>query len=228
MALIELSIHPREQKGKNPNRRTRVAGRIPGVIYGSGRATECIEVDALEFHKVMSTAGGGTAILSLGGAAAGEEGPIAIVREVQRHPVNDEILHFDLFEIPRGVPVEVPVRIDVVGESAAVRRGEANVNVVLDTVDVSCLPREMPDSIEVDISGLDVGDRILVRDLHTEAGRIMEEADALVLQLKAPTIFVEEEAAEEGEGAEGAEGAEAAEGEEGEAAAAPAKGKEEE
>lgn len=221
MALVELSVYQRQTVGKNANRRSRAAGRIPAVIYGSNKKTNHIELDSLEITKLLTSAAGSSVIFALKQEDSDEDA-IALLREVQRNPVNDNILHIDLFEIPRGVTITAPVRIELKGESLAIKRGDANLSMVMDQVEISCLPRELPEVISFDISELDLGDRVYVKDLSTEAGEITSDPETLVLLLKAPTIFVEEvpEAAE-GEEVEGEEGEEPAEGE-----AQPASGEE--
>jgi len=211
MGLVNLTVHPRSTTGKNANRRTRAAGRVPAVVYGKDRTTETVELDAHTFGVALSHLAGRTAIFSLEMEGA-SEAPIALLREVQRNPVTDQILHVDLLEIPRGVPVTVGVSVEVVGSSHAVKSGEGSVAMHLDTIEVSCLPRELPECLEVDISELGLNDKIFVRDVTTPAGEIVDDPDLLVLNIKAASVFVEEEAAEgegEGEGAEGEAAADA-------------------
>jgi large subunit ribosomal protein L25 len=199
MALLELNVYPRQTKGKNANRRTRAAGRVPGTLYGKTRESVNIEVDGHQFDLLVGGLGGASVIFAL--KQEGDDADaIALLREVQRNPVSDEVLHVDLMEIPRGVPIEVPVRVEPVGQPPAIKRGDAVLAQIMESVEISCLPRDLPDSIEVDISGLDTGDRLYVKDLKTPVGEITDDPEALVLLLRAPTVFVEEEeAAEEGE-----------------------------
>jgi large subunit ribosomal protein L25 len=202
MGLLDLRIYPRQSAGKNANRRTRAAGRIPGVIYGAGRPTGMIEVDEREFERALTQAGGDTAIFALQQERAGEQA-IALLRQVQRHPVSDQILHLDLYEIPRNVPVVAAVRIEVTGESPAIKHNQANLSHNLDTVEIRCLPRDLPEFITVDISELKVNDKVYVRDLQTPAGEIVTDPEHLVLQLRPPAIFAAAEAAAEEEAVEG-------------------------
>ncbi len=206
MALVELNIYQRRTTGKNANRQSRLAGRIPAVLYSKGRKTSNVELDTQEFTKVLASATGSSVIFALKQEESDKDA-IALLQEIQRNPVNDSILHVDLFEIPRDVPITAPVRIEVRGESLAVKRGEANLAVVLDSVDISCLPRELPDEVEVDVSQLGLGDRLYVKDLVAPIGEITTDPDTLVLLLKAPTIFVEEEAEEAEAAAAGEEAA---------------------
>lgn len=191
MALVELNVYQRQAVGKNANRQLRAAGRIPAVIYGNNKKTSSIELDSLEITRLLASAAGSSVIFALKQEGSDED-VIALLREIQRNPVNDRVLHVDLFEIPRGKPITTPVRIELTGESLAVKRGDANMSVLLDQVEISCLPRELPDAITFDISELDLGDRVYVKDLTTPVGEITSDPETLILLLKAPTIFVEE------------------------------------
>ncbi len=210
MGLVSLEIQSRTTTGKNANRRIRAAGRIPAVLYGKGRESELISIDAHNFGVVMIHLSGRTALFSLEQEGRDEE-ITALLREVQRNPVTDEVLHLDLMEIPRGVPVTVPVQVEISGECQAVKNGEATVAQTLDSVEISVRPRDLPEFLEVDISELELHDKIFVRDLHLPAGELVTDPDLLVLNIKPQIIF--EEVTEEAEGEEGAEGAEGEEGE---------------
>ena len=203
MGLVNLDIYSRSTTGKNANRRTRAAGRIPAVVYGKDRATELVELDAHKFGVALVHLAGRTALFALGTENAGQEGPIALLREVQRNPVTDKILHVDLMEIPRGVAVTVPVQIHVVGECKAVKNGEASVALSLDFLEISVRPGDLPEYIEVDISELEINDKVHARDIKLPAGELDTDPDLLILNIKAQAIFVEETVEEEGE--EGAE-----------------------
>ena len=211
MGLINLDVYPRSTTGKNANRRTRAAGRIPAIIYGKERATESMELDAHAFKVILSHLVGSSAIFRVKQEGVTDES-IALLREIQKNPVTDEVLHVDLMEIPRGVPVTVDVVIQVVGTNATIKNGEGSVAMALNSVDVTCRPSELPDFLEVDISDMELNDKIFVKDVTTPVGEIVTDPESLVLNIKAAAVFVEEEEEIE-EGAEGAEGEEGAEAE---------------
>jgi len=209
MGLINLDVFPRSTTGKNANRRTRAAGRVPAVLYGKDREAANMELDKHAFTVILSHMAGSAAIFRLIQEGNDEEN-IALLREVQQNPVTDEILHVDLMEIPRGVDVTVEVALHVIGTSQAVKNNEGSVAMSLNEIEISCRPSELPDFIEVSIEGLELHDKIFVKDLTTPVGEIVSDPEALVLNIKPAAAIIEEE--EEGE--EGAEGAEGAEGEE--------------
>lgn len=202
MSLVNLNIHPRTTAGKNENRRTRAAGRVPAVLYGKGRPTASIELEGHAFEVALKHLGGRSALFQLHQAGM-EEGHIALLREVQRHPITDQILHVDLLEIPQGQPVTVSVHVHVSGSCAAVKSGEGSLVMAHDSVEVSCLPRDLPEFVEIDITELGLNDKVFAGDLKVPGGEILSDPEMLVLSIKAASLFVEEAPA-------AAEGAEAA------------------
>jgi large subunit ribosomal protein L25 len=213
MGLVNLNIYPRSTTGKNANRRSRAAGRLPAVVYGHDRTTETLELDAHQFQVAMFRLAGRSAIFSLTQEGVEEE-HIALMREVQRNPVTDEVLHVDLYEIPRGQDVIVPVQVSVIGMNQAVRTGEGSVALSLDNIELSCRPSQLPEVIEIDISELELNDKIFVKDVTAPVGEFVSDPEMLVLNIKPATIFIEEEEEPE-EGLEGEEGAAEGEGAEG-------------
>jgi len=209
MGLVNLTIHARSTTGKNENRRSRAAGRLPAILYGKGRPTENIELDSHELGVALLHLGGHSAIFSLEQEGRKDE-CIALLREVQKNPVTDEVLHVDLMEIPRGEPVTVPVAVEVVGTNQAVKSGEGSVVTSLNAIELSCRPSQLPECIEIDISELGLNDKVFVKDLEAPVGEFVTDPEALVLNIMPATVFIEEEEVEEGE--EGAEGAEEDEG----------------
>lgn len=205
MALVKLKVYPRETTGKNANRRTRAGGHIPAIIYGGDREATNVQVETAEFERILKKTGGRSVIFDL--AVEGEsDNPIALVREMQQHPVTDEIRHIDLMEIPRGVPVEVSVPISIEGEPQAVKFGDAEVNQLEYSVTLSCLPRELPEAITVDIGALEINDSIYVKDVKPPVGEITDDPELQLVVIKPATVFAAED--EEGAEAEVAEGAE--------------------
>ena len=209
MGLINLEIFPRSTTGKNANRRTRAAGKVPAIIYGKDRAPANMELDAHSFGVLLSHMSGSSAIFRLIQEGVTEEA-IALLREVQQNPVTDEILHVDLLEIPRGVDVTVEVALHVVGTNHAVKNGEGSVAMSLNAIDISCRPSQVPDFIEIDISELGLNDKIHAGDLTSPVGEIVTDPEALVLNIKPAAAIVEEDEEVEGEG--GDDGKEKAEG----------------
>jgi len=213
MGLIKMTVYPRSTAGKNANRRTRAGGRTPAVVYGDKREQSAnVELDTVALKRAMAAFSGSNPLFSLSMDGT-DENFVAVLREIQAHPVSEEIYHCDLFEIPLGVPLKMEVALDIHGDNRHIKGGDAVLDVVRRTIDVECLPREVPDTIDVDFSELEVGDKISVADLSLEKGTILTDVEEVVLKLNLNT-FEEEVVEEEGEDVEGAE--EGAEGEDAE------------
>jgi large subunit ribosomal protein L25 len=209
MGLINLTVYPRSSTGKNENRRTRAKGRTPAVVYGNDRETATnLEFDTYQIKTALTKAAGKSSLLSL--TMDGESEPfVAVLKETQRHPVTDEIFHCDLFEIPLGVPLKTDVFIDYVGDNKHIRSGEAILEVIERSIEVECLPRNLPDSFTIDISEMVIGDKITSEDLASEGVTILSDLENVLVKMNANTfeeLEVEEEEGEEGEAGEGAEG----------------------
>lgn len=194
MGLIKLNVYPRATRGKNENRRTRATGHIPAILYGRERPAATVQLDRHELTRILQKSAGRSVIydLQLEGQA---EQPLALMRELQRHPVSDEILHVDLFEIPRTMPVTISVALVLTGEPACVKYHEGEVLQLMDSLELSCLPRELPDSIQVDVANLALNDKLFVKDLTIPVGKVMNDPETQVLVVKPVSLFVEEDAA---------------------------------
>ena len=219
MSETALVVESRENTGKGANRKLRAAGRIPAILYGQGRASVPLTVDPRALERVLK-AGGANTLLDLTVEGRTDLGsPVALVKELQRHPIRGTIQHADLYQVDLTKTVEVEVPIHLVGKAKGVDFGGI-VEHSLREVALECLPRSIPASIEVDITNMEVGDVIHVRDIALPPGvSLMSDPDLGVVHLALPAAEeTPEAAAAEGEAAtaEGAAAAPAA------AAAAPA------
>ena len=213
MAVNALVAEVRDATGKGVARKLRAAGRIPAVVYGRGTESRAISVDPKALVQLLQKGGAGmnTLIeLSVDGTAK-----TVLVKELQRDPVRGRPLHTDFYlvDLDQKVVVSGPIRLT--GRAPGVELGGI-LDHPLREIELECLPRAIPESIDVDVSALDVGDSIHVRDLELPEGvSVQSDVNLAVASVVAPVV-VEEPVAEEVE-----EGEEAvAEGEE--AAAAPA------
>jgi large subunit ribosomal protein L25 len=206
-----LSARPRSGRGKGDARKLRASGQIPAVVYGHNEETRSVEVDAHELERLFATVHVENTIIDL--SIEGEAQAVrTLVREVQAHPWRGHVLHVDFYQIHAGEKLEVEIPIRLIGDAPGVKEGgvlSANIN----DLEVRCLPDAIPEFIEVDISGLHIGDAIHVSDLPLPEGvESLVDAERTVCTVTPPTVLktLEEEEAE----AEAAEAAElAAEGE---------------
>ena len=218
MATVKLSVRRRTTTGKQAAKRLRTEGQIPGVLYGEKDENVPLSVDARELRTALSTPFGRNVIIQLG---VDDDGGAtrAVLRDMERDPVSRDVLHVDFQRISENRPITMNIPVVLVGESQAVKDGLGILDHTMRELEVKCLPKDIPEHIEVDITTLEVRNAIHVSDISVPNVELLDNPERPVVEVLQPTIFrePEEEEPEEGELAEGAvaEGEEAAEGEEG-------------
>ena len=212
MSETALVVEVREGSGKGAARRLRAAGRVPAILYGQGKASLSLAIDPRSLEKVLK-AGGANTLLDLTVQGRGDLGtPVALVKELQRDPIRGSILHADLYQVDLTKTVEVEVPIHLVGKPKGLDFGGL-LEHTLREVRIECLPRAIPEKIDLDVSELEIGDVLHVRDLPLPTGvTLVSDPDLGVAHVAVPQA---EEVAPEAAAAT-AEGATA------EGAAAPA------
>jgi large subunit ribosomal protein L25 len=207
MAEVKLKAESREVVGKGAARKIRAAGKVPAVLYGPALEPLRLAVDAKELWHALHTDAGTNVLINL---AVDGETYLTMPREVQRDIVRGTLLHVDFLRIRRDVAIHVEVPIHLVGESAGVKEGGV-IEHHLWELRVECLPSDVPESIEADVTRLGIGDSLHVSDL-TPPPRctILTPPEETVVSVVPPPVLEvpEEVAPEEAEAAE----AEAAEG----------------
>ena len=210
MAEVRLQAKVRGDAGKGSARRTRAAGRVPAVVYGRGMDPVAISVDRREFVTALLSDSGMNTLLDL---EIDGDTTLALTKELQRDPVRGTLLHADFVKIDRTVEVEVEVPVHIVGEAPGAKEGGV-LEHPLFTVHVRSLPGDVPEQIDADVSGLNMGDSLRVSDLaEGRSFTILDDPETVVASVVAP---ISEEAlaqaeADAGVGAvEGDEDAEAA------------------
>jgi large subunit ribosomal protein L25 len=197
---IALEARPRSERGKNAIRRLRARGLVPVTVYGGGQESVSTTIVKREFTALMR-AHGRNMIISLN--VDGNFTPVKIA-EMQLDPVRGSLIHMDLLRISltEKSKFEVPVR--VVGESDGVKNFGGIVDQPKHSLEVRCLPTDVPESIEVDITNLGVGDNLKVADLKLdEKIEVLADSETVIVTIVPPRVEVEEpEAVEEEGGAE--------------------------
>jgi len=228
VADVALDVEIRSSKGKGAARKLRAAGRIPGTCYGSGRAPVSVSLDPRSLERLIkSSATGINTLIDLRVSGGGDfDGRVVLVKELQRDPLSARALHADFYAVDLEQAIEVSVPIHVTGTAPGVTNGGI-LDHALRELKLECLPRAIPDQILVDVSQLEIGMSLHVRDLVLPQGvTLMSDPNLSVISVVTPAALEEETAAAaapaEGEAAaEGAEaaaaGAEGAEAKEGEA-----------
>lgn len=199
MEKIQLEVKKRSVHGKG-NRALRELGRVPGVVYGRGVKSESIEADQRELERVYHRAGGNKIVaLKVGDGRAKN----VLIQDVQLTPARGEIMHVDFHVVRMDEELKAEVPLHFVGESTAVYQQEGTLVKNLDTVEVECLPGDLPESLEVDISVLDDFEKsITLADLHLPNGVKLTEEDLATLVAKVEPPRSEAEMAELDEAAE--------------------------
>ncbi len=210
-----LTVELREGSGKSLARKLRAAGRIPGVLYGRGRQTVAVSLDPLGLERaIASSESGVNTLFDLEVPGNGEfKGWVVMLKELQREPIYGKLLHADLYEVNLSETVQVAVPLHVVGTAHGVSMGGI-LDQSLRELEIECLPRAIPGEIAVDVSALDIGDTVHVRDLALPEGVILHsDAELAVVSVVMPAKEEEPEPEVAAEAVEGEEGAAPAEGE---------------
>jgi large subunit ribosomal protein L25 len=212
MREVLLAAEARHGKGSAESRRLRATGKVPAVLYGHGIEPLPLTVERRALRAALNQEAGLNALLSLEVQGARH---LAMARQLQRHPVRGTLDHVDFVVVRRDEVVSAEVPLQLVGEAEEVHKQDGLVEQQLFSLVVHSTPANIPAHLEVDISGLSVGDVVRVSDikLPSEVTTDVDPEDAVVLAT-ASTVAAEmaaEEAAAEAEAA-GPEGAEAAEG----------------
>jgi large subunit ribosomal protein L25 len=230
---VKLKAEPRTTTGRAAARRLKSRGIIPAVVYGGKEESQPLQVSARDISVMLSHASGENILVEL--EIAGHKGTrTALLQEVQHSPVGGDVLHVDFHAISMDEKIEASVPLEPFGMAIGVKNFGGLLDQNLRSLTIECLPKDLPDKISVDVSGLNIGDAIHVRDIKLPEGVVAKvQPDLTVFSVMAPTaeeepVTPEAEAAaaagpevitakkEEGEAAAPAAG--------GKGAAAPAKG----
>jgi large subunit ribosomal protein L25 len=220
---VKLKAEPRTTTGRAAARRLKARGVIPAVVYGGKEKSQSLQVSARDLNAMLSHASGENILVEL--EISGHKGTkTALLQEVQHSPVGGDVLHVDFHAISMDEKIEANVPLEPLGIATGVKNfgGLLDQNIRLLTVE--CFPKDLPDKITVDVSALNIGDSIHVRDIKLPQGVVAKvQPDLTAFSVAAPTAE-EEPVTPEAEAAAGPEVITAKK-EEGEAAAPAAGGK---
>lgn len=200
MNNVRLSVEERNESGKGPSRRLRARGRVPAIVYGHKTKPTSISVDVREFNSALEEAGRNALfdlrVVGIGGTTAART---AVLKERQVRPVDGSLVHLDFLEILMTELIEVTVPIEFEGEPVGVDKGGL-FQAATRELRVSCLPRNIPSVIKVDIAGLDLGNSLHVGDIGLPEGvSLAQDATVALASVVAPTKEEAPEAAPEEE-----------------------------
>jgi large subunit ribosomal protein L25 len=199
MAQVQLQASTRSDTGKGAARSLRREGKVPAVIYGHGREPEPLVIDSATVARALA---GASAATVLEVVVDGRAPVRALLREVQRNPLKAiDILHLDLYEVHADEKITVQVPVHIVGIPEGVRNFGGVLDQVLREIEIEVFPGDIPESIDVDVTNLSIGQSLFVRDVKIEKAEILNDADLPVATVVAPRseeaapVAVPEEAA---------------------------------
>ena len=210
MEQLELKTKVRKTIGNGPARVLRREGRIPAVLYEPKTEPILLSVEVREFEQVLKSGNVGQLLLSLIIQNGQETTRPAMIKELQSHPVTGRFLHVDFYEIDLTRKIRVGIPVVPIGTPVGVELG-GMLQIVRREVDVLCLPTQIPETIEVDVTNLEIGDSIHVQEIQPEGDvEIPSDVNYTVITILAPKVEAEpeeegeelEEEAAEGEGEE--------------------------
>lgn len=212
MELLELNAVTRTDSGKGQARTLRREGRLPAVLYGPNTDPVMLSINLTELEDITKGGSAGQAILSI--SVEGEKKPrTAMIKELQVSPLSRDYLHVDFYEVDMQKKINVMVPVTTTGKCIGIEMG-GMIQLIRRELEVLCLPGNIPENIEIDITELNIGDSVHVEDVKLEGDiEIPHEVDFTILTILSAKM--KEEEVEEEELEEGEEGVE--EGEEGEA-----------
>jgi large subunit ribosomal protein L25 len=205
MSEAMLTAAPRTETGSRAAGRYRREGLVPAVVYGLETEATSVTVNARELQRILSGASGTNTLITL---KVGGSDELALARQIHRHPVKGTLIHVDFVRVRADQEISADVPLHLEGEAEGAKRGGL-LEQLMFSITITAVPRDIPQSIAHDVSAMEIGDQLHVRDLAIPAGvTLSHELDELVVQITQPR-GMEEEAAE-GEAAEGEAPAEGA------------------
>lgn len=193
--IITVEAELREPGSTNQAKRLRAAGKLPAVLYGEDRDPRPIVVSPRKIVEILQSGQGQNAVLNLRVAEGKEQ--TALIHDYQVDPISHKLLHCDFKRISLDVAVEVTVPIHTVGEPVGVKQEGGILDTVVREIDVRCLPTSIPDFLEVDVTGLKIGDAVHVSDLEVPEGVEILTDGELTVATVAPPQELEVETTEE-------------------------------
>lgn len=195
MKSVPLNAFPRTQTGRGGVKKLRTAGRIPAVIYGRETKPQNLEVSAKELEDLIHHSASENILVDL---ATEQAKHLALVQEVQHHPLNGNVLHVDFHEVSETEKVTIMVPVETVGEAAGVKTGGGVLEHVLFKIKVRALPKDLPEQIVVDVTSLELGKSIHLGEIKAPEGvEILGDKKVSVISVALPRTEEEEAAVTE-------------------------------
>ena len=204
METLEISADAREKKNKRDAKRLLRNGKIPAILYGPKMQPVALEFNKREFSSRIAGLEG-SHLVRLKSSAATLADKVALVKDMQYHPISGDVIHADLYEVDLTAKIVVNVPLHFVGKAAGVVRGGI-LQPIIREIEVECLPLDIPAYFDVDVSALDIGDSVHIEDLPMSEGvTAIYESNLALVAVVPPTV--EEAPAAAAAPVEGAEAA---------------------
>ncbi len=199
MDTVTLDAKKRETQGSRSSRRIRGGGRVPAVLYGHGMKPLSLDVDRRAFAKALKTRAGENVIINLNVEGAQLEESTCLIRDIQHHPVTDDVQHIDFTVISLKEKIEVQVPLVTLNAEEAIGVKEGGIlDIVHHEIPIECLPTDIPEHIEVNVKAMKIGDAVHVSDLQVQGDiTFLLDDDEVLIAIHPPRK--EEEKAVEGE-----------------------------
>jgi large subunit ribosomal protein L25 len=205
MSLV-IKAEKRENFGKNASRVVRREGRVPAILYGAGLDNVALTLDKKDMFSILKSETGENTLFVV---SFDSEKKDTMIKELQINPVSDELLHVDLIQIVMDKMIRVAVPIVLIGEAVGVKTEGGFVDFSSREIEVECLPKDIPERIEVDIGELHLHQSVKVEDISAPEGTvIMSDSEMVLVLIQAPSKEEEPEVEEEEEEEVMAEGEE--------------------
>lgn len=198
---VSVTAAPRPQHGKGPTGRLRREGRVPGIVYGYEVEPTAVHVDSLDLYHALHTDAGRNVLIRLG--LEGDT-TLVIARDLQYHPIRQEVMHVDFYAVDRNAQISVEVPVHVVNEEE-VANDDGVLNQILYTVPIAVKPLDVPNSFDLDVTDMAINDVARVEDLTAqlpEGAEFEIDLERTVVTINAPISEEELEALEEEAGIE--------------------------
>src|SRR5271156_6536982 len=187
MKTVPLKAYPRSQVQRAEVTKLRAAGRVPATIYGRLAKPQNLEVSSKEFADLLHHSVSENLLVDLSVENDARSKRLALVQEIQHHPVDGKVLHVDFHEVAENEKVTVQVPVETTGEAAGVKTGGGVLEHVLFKLKVRCLPKDLPEQIVLDVSSLEIGKSIHLGEIQAPGGvEILGDKHITVVAVAAP------------------------------------------
>jgi large subunit ribosomal protein L25 len=187
---IKLTAQPRSEAGRNAVKHIKSQGLVPAVVYGGKDQPVSLQVSAREISNILSHATSEHLLVDLEIAdGAKVTNRLALIQEVQHHPVRGDVLHVDFLAVSADVKIHSEVPVETTGDSVGVKSYGGLLELSLHAVEVECLPKDLPEVIRIDVTHLNIGDALHLKDLQLPQGVVARgDGDLTVVRVAPPTV----------------------------------------